>query len=227
MTRAKWQAIQRWAGADADGVPGDKTADAIMAKAGIELPAPKSRAMHNPEAFFAAVRKITGPLDQVQVDTINRLLAAAAHWPAGWLAYGLATAWHEARLKPIEEWGKGRGRAYAKPGKYGQSQHGRGLVQMTWDRNYEWADKALGLGGSLLADFNRALEPEIATRILVLGMEEGAFTGKKLGNYLTGEGGDLPSFTRCRLIINGTDRAEMIAEIAIEFLGAVEAGGWA
>ena len=31
----KWKAIQRWAGVHPDGVPGNKTADAIIAKAGI------------------------------------------------------------------------------------------------------------------------------------------------------------------------------------------------
>lgn len=35
----KWKIIQRWAGAVADGDPGPKTADAIIAKAGIGLPA--------------------------------------------------------------------------------------------------------------------------------------------------------------------------------------------
>jgi len=177
-------------------------------------------------AFFSAVRKITGPLDAVQVATINDLLAAAAHWPIGWVAYGLATAWHEARLKPIAEWGKGQGRPYAAKGKYGQSQYGRGLVQLTWDRNYEWADKALALNGSLLANFDRALEPEIATAILVKGMETGAFTGKKLADYIT-DRGTPEGFTNARRIINGTDKAPTIAGYAEAFLGALDAGGYA
>lgn len=185
------------------------------------------RSLADPEAFFAAVRKITGPLDKAQVDTINGLLSAAAHWRLSWLAYGLATAWHEARLKPIEEWGKGKGRPYSKPGKYGQSQHGRGLVQLTWDRNYEWADKALGLGGSLLANFGRALEPEIATAILVKGMETGAFTGKGLADYLPSRLGTPAQYREARRIINGTDRAAAIAELAEQFEAALEAGGWA
>lgn len=183
------------------------------------------RALANPEAFYAKVRAITGSLDQVQVDTITGLLSKAAHWPIGWLAYGLATAWHEARLKPIEEWGKGKGRPYSALGKYGQSQHGRGLVQLTWDRNYEWADKALGLGGSLLKNFNRALEPEIAADILVKGMETGAFTGKKLADYITGRG-TRDGFVGARRIINGTDRAADIAGYAERFQDALDAGGW-
>src|SRR3546814_8559602 len=74
-------------------------------------------------------------------------LASAAHWPTSWLADGLATAWHEAGFEPVEEIGKGRGKAYGKPGKYGQSQHGRGLVQVTWDSNYEWLDAAAAEAG--------------------------------------------------------------------------------
>ena len=176
---------------------------------------------------------LTRTLDQVQVDTINALLAAAAHWSLSWLAYGLATAWHEARLKPIEEWGKGKGRPYAKPGKYGQSQHGRGLVQLTWDRNYEWADRALGLKGALLKDFDRALEPAIAVAILVKGMEAGAFACDRTGarhslpRHLPGWRGDLGQFAEARRIINGTDKAAAIAALAVRFQHALEKGGWA
>jgi hypothetical protein len=192
------------------------------------LPAPSgTHALADPARFFEAVRKITGPLDQVQVDTINRLLTAASHWPVGWLAYGLATAWHEARFKPIPEWGKGAGRPYAKAGRHGQAQYGRGLVQLTWDKNYEWADQALGLGGTLLANFDRALEPDIAARILVLGMETGAFTGKKLADYLPGWRGTRPMFAGARRIINGTDKADLIAGYAEAFQAALDEGGWA
>src|SRR5690606_37964715 len=186
-----------------------------------------TRSLADPEAFFAAVRKITGPLYKAQVDTINGLLAAASHWRLSWLAYGFATACHEARRKPIEGWGEGKGRPYCKPGKQGQSQLGRGLVQLTWDRNYWWADKALGLGGSLLANFIRALEPEIATAILVKGMETGAFTGKGLADYLPDRLGTPAQYREARRIINGTDRAEMIAGYAERFQAALEAGGWA
>lgn len=184
------------------------------------------RALARPDAFFAAVRSITGALDQVQVDTINCLLSAASHWTVSWLAYGFATAWHEARLKPISEWGKGQGRPYAKLGKYGQPQYGRGLVQLTWDRNYEWADKALGLNGALLKNFDKALEPETATAILVLGMETGAFTGKKLADFLSGAHGTVTQFKEARRIINGMDRADDIAALASRFQTALQNGGW-
>lgn len=214
--------IQRRVGVEDDDVLGPATLDAIGKALGI---GPAAHTIHNPEAFFAAVRRVTGPLSMIQVETINGLMAAAKEWPIGWMAYGFATAWHEARLAPIAEIGKGRGKPYGVPGKYDDAQYGRGLVQLTWDRNYEWADKALGLGGSLLKNFDRALEPAIATAILVKGMETGAFTGKKLSDYI-GERGTRPQFTEARRIINGTDRAAMIADYADKFQDALQDGGW-
>lgn len=184
------------------------------------------RIMNNPTVFFEEVRKVTGSLNQKQVDTINRLLVSADKWPTSWLAYGLATAWHEARMEPIAEWGKGQGKPYGKPGKYGQAQYGRGLVQLTWDFNYEWADKALGLEGALLRDFNLALDPAIATKILVKGMEEGAFTGKSLADYIPTATGSLQQFINARRIINGTDKAKQIADQAMGFQSAVIKGDW-
>lgn len=186
------------------------------------------REMLNKAAFFAGVRKVTGPLDQVQVDTLNRILTGANRWTACWLAYALATAWHECRLRPIAEIGKGRGRKYGKPGKwYGQVPYGRGLPQVTWDFNYEWLDAALGLGGTLLRNFDRMLEPDISARALILGMETGHFTGKALRHYLSGEFATREQFVPCRRIINGTDKADKIAGHAVGFQDlAIRAGRW-
>lgn len=186
----------------------------------------KQRSLSSPEAFFASVRKITGSLDQQQVDIINRLLAAASHWGVGWLAYGLATAWHEARLKPIEEWGKGKGREYGKVNSTGKAPYGRGLVQLTWHANYERADAELGLSGALIKNYDLALDPEIAVQILVRGMEKGWFTGKSLATYIGTGRGALKEFTDARRIINGTDKAALIAGYAEKFQDALAAGGW-
>lgn len=202
------------------------TLDMALDKLGVPKDATK-RTMREPEAFFAEVRKVTGPLDETQVDVINRLLASAAHWSVAWLAYGLATAWHEARLKPIEEIGKGRGLKYGAPGKHGQVAYGRGLVQLTWDYNYALADLKLGLNGALIKNYALALDPKVACDILVRGMEEGWFTGKSLVAYLPTERGTLAQFQEARRIINGTDRAAMIAGLAAKFQNAVSAGGWA
>lgn len=194
------------------------------------LPPVSTSPLSNPDAFFDGIRKVTKTLTQPQVDIINDLVASAANdrWPISYLAYGLATAWHEARFIPQDEWGHGKGHPYAAPGKYKQPQYGRGLVQLTWDRNYEWADKvctAAGLikPGDILKNFDLVKRPDIAAFILVKGMETGAFTGKKLGDYL-GPIGTMTAYTNARRIINGQDRAADIATYAMLFQNALTAG---
>lgn len=208
--------------------------DAIDEAMGLE---DEPRSLKDADAFFAAVRRITGPLDQIQVDTINRLLEGAAHWPTSWLAYALATAWHEARLRPIHELGgpnylskydtgplaKALGNTPEADGD-GILYAGRGLVQLTGRRNYENAGKMLGV--DLLRQPDLALLPENAARILVWGMEGGKFTGKGLRDYLPGPRGSLAQFKRARRIINGVDRADDIAALAASFQSALQKGGW-
>jgi len=173
----------------------------------------------NRTEFYARVRPIFGgSLSQKQVDGIEALLAATEDLPVTHRAYLLATAMHEtaSTMQPIAEYGKGRGKAYGKPGKHGQAQYGRGYVQLTWDANYEKADKALGLNGALLKDFNLAMQPTIAAQILVRGCEEGWFTGKSLDDYL-------PDYVQARRVVNGTDKAQLIAGYAREFEAALRA----
>ena len=171
----------------------------------------------NRTEFYARVRPIFGgSLSQKQVDGIEALLAATASLPVTHRAYLLATAKHEtdSTMQPIAEYGKGKGKPYGKPGQHGQAQYGRGYVQLTWDANYEKADKALDLNGALLKDFNLAMQPTIAAQILVRGCEEGWFTGKKLADYL-------PDYVQARRVVNGTDKAQLIAGYAREFEAAL------
>lgn len=179
----------------------------------------------NIEAFWGGLRKVTGALDRVQSDIVTRLLDATGDWGNGWLAYGLATAWHEARLKPVEEIGKGRGRAYGVADGTGQIPYGRGLVQLTWAKNYAHADEKLNLGGGLVKNYALALRPDIAVAIMVRGMEEGWFTGKSLATYIRSGPGTMPEFVQARRIINGTDKADLIAGYAIKIQDALIAGG--
>lgn len=197
-----------------------------------------THALGNPMAFFKEVRSFTKSLDLTQVDTLNGLLSAASHWPIGWLAYGMGTAWHECRLRPIREAGSKAYLSKYDTGKLakalgntpeadgdGIKYAGRGLVQLTGLANYRKAGEFLHI--DLVNDPDLALKPENATRILVWGMEHGAFTGKSLADYLTGWRGDLPHFTQARRIINGQDRASEIAKYAMQFQHALELGGWA
>ena len=193
--------------------------------------------LKSPASFYHAVKPLTGGLTQRQVDTINGMLNACRKWPVSWVAYALATAWHEARLEPIKEWGgvaylskydTGRlarmlGNTQAADGD-GVKYAGRGLVQLTGARNYRNAGAYLGM--DLLANPDLALVPDNAAKILVWGMETGAFTGKKLGDYLDTRG-SYEAFRQCRRIINGMDKADTIAGHALKFRSALESGGWA
>lgn len=183
--------------------------------------------------FFPAVRVslFGGDLDQKQVDGMNAILASweESHDPImPRLAYVLATAYHEARLpplwrpemQPVEECGKGQGLSYGKPDPVtGQIYYGRGLVQLTWKTNYERMGEIVG--AALLSHPERALEPELSTRILIEGMVRGTFTGKALKDYFPP--GGTPDFVGARRIINGTDKAAEIAGHAEKFNAALQA----
>ena len=97
-------------------------------------------------------------------------------------AYVLATAfWETARtMKPVVEafwktdaWRRQNLRYYP--------WHGRGFVQLTWEKNYQRA--ARETGQPLDKNPDLALQPDIAAAIIVAGMREGWFTGKKLADY--------------------------------------------
>ncbi len=138
-------------------------------------------------------------------------------------AYMLATTWHETAktMRPIAEYGKGKGCKYGRPGRNkNQVPYGRGFVQLTWDANYERADRELGLNGRLVADYDLAMNPAIAYQIMSLGMHEGWFTGKALKHYITGSRCD---YLNARRIINGMDKASVIASYARHFEAALRA----
>lgn len=175
--------------------------------------------------FWTAARKIFGgALTQAQVNGIETILAASEGLPIGHRAYLLATAKHETAdtMQPITEYGgrkyfdkydtgklaKALGNTPEKDGD-GYRYRGRGYVQITGRANYAKAGKKLGV--DLIANPEAALNPDIAARILVRGCSEGWFTGKKLSDYL----GD--DFRNARRVVNGTDKAELIAGYAIEF----------
>ncbi len=203
--------------------------------------------LKNAPAFFNKMRGgLLGPsLEPSEVEGLNAILDACKGLPASQTAYCLATAYHETAhtMQPIKEMG---GTAYftrmydirgsrpdvAKrlgnihPGD-GALFCGRGYPQLTGRANYVRADKELALGGALIANPDKAMEPEIAALIMRLGMTEGWFTGKSLSSYLfDGKAGTLDQFIKCRKIINGTDRASMIAGYALEFQTALQLGQW-
>ena len=87
-------------------------------------------------AFYASIRAslFEGVLAQSQVDGMNYLLDTwEEHFGDSdirWLAYALATAFHETAytMRPIEEYGQGSGHDYGQPaGPYDQCYYGRGV----------------------------------------------------------------------------------------------------
>lgn len=151
----------------------------------------------------------------------GRVLAVAAETglSAPQTAYVLATAcWETAgTMQPVREafYLGARAGAYRDGLRYAPW-YGRGFVQLTWRANYLRAGEALGV--DLLADPDRALDPDIAARVLVQGMTGGWFTGRRLGQFVSATGRD---YTEARRIINGLDCAGQIAALADDYEAAL------
>jgi len=183
------------------------------------------------KAFYDSMRQSFGPLNQQQVDGTEQLLNAAQHRmiPLNQLAYIIATSWHETAhtQQPIAEYGKGAGKKYGKPlPEYNnQVAYGRGYVQLTWDYNYEKADSILRLSGALLANFDLALDPVIASNIIFEGMLAGWFTTKALGLYVTADESK-KDYWNARRVVNGTDRADLIKGHAEAFEKALRSASY-
>lgn len=126
-----------------------------------------------------------------------------------WLAYILATAWHETAftMRPVTEYGS---KEYLRSKPY-WPYIGRGYVQITHKENYEKYNIADNL--------DAALDPEIAAYILIQGMVKGVFTGRKLSDYFNASTDDA---FNARKIVNGLDRATRIKEYHDKFLGVIE-----
>src|SRR5690606_34845086 len=129
-----------------------------------------------------------GKLDSVQIKSLKGIINAFNKYGDGdgsKLAYIIATAWHESRLRPIKEWRASLGTPLrAIQDKYWHTGfYGRGFVQLTWQNNYRKMSEFLGV--DLVSNPDLALKPEYATKILVYGMVNGSFTGKKLSDYIS------------------------------------------
>lgn len=101
------------------------------------------------------------------------------------LAYMVAMAYHESRLKPIKEIkDKPGGLIWEKYQKHywHTGYYGRGLVQISLEPNYIKLGKRLNI--PLAENPDLALVLHHAADILVIGMLEGLFTGARLGNYV-------------------------------------------
>lgn len=213
-------------------------------------PAVTGIGLGNPKAFYDALRasKVLGAtLEQGEVEGCEAILRACIGWPVSWAADALATGVVETNgtMQPVKEaywlsptaanaWfvkmydiqgarpEKARELGNLTPGD-GVKYAGRGYVQLTGRHNYAEAQVALGI--PLVTNPDLALAPDHAATIMRFGMETGLFTGKSLNDYLP-EVASRENFKNARRVINGTDRAEQIADIAVQFQSALQKGGW-
>ena len=90
--------------------------------------------------------------------------------------------------------------------------YGRGFVQLTWRNNY--AKAGAKVGADLVTQPDLATQPETAAKIIACGMAEG------LADYITDSRCD---YVAARRIVNGTDKADLIAGYARIFETALNA----
>jgi putative chitinase len=133
-------------------------------------------------------------------------------------AYGLATSYWEtsATMHPIREYGS---EAYLKKKPY-YPFVGMGLIQTTWRENWIKAAKFLGLPEDhFIKNPQDLLRWAYALPLLFLGMETGLYTGKKLTDYIDNidesDAEDLKEYVAARHVVNGTDKATQIGQLAI------------
>ena len=94
----------------------------------------------------------------------------------------------------------------------GHKYRGRGLVHLTWKKNYRKAKEHFDI--DFVNQPDKAAEPEHSVPIMIWGMKEGIFTGKKLAHYFNASSVD---YVGARRIINGTDQQQLIASYARKF----------
>ena len=188
--------------------------------------------------FIDAIRKnfFNGKLSVQQFEGIKAILVKwdeSGFKDLRWLAYMLGTVYHETArtMYPIEEYGKGKGRRYGNKIKQSgksysepnQIYYGRGYVQLTWFENYERMGRILGI--PLLQKPELALVPEHSANIMFEGMTRGVtfkgdFTGRCLEQYFNDTTED---WYNARRVINGVDRAELIAGYSKRFYEILKA----
>lgn len=188
----------------------------------------------NRAKFYAALRRrdsgVFGTqLSQTQVDRMEAILTRldAKQIMLRQAAYILGTAYHESdRFKTMEEYASGA--AYEGRQSLGNTQKGdgvrfkgRGFVQITGRRNY--TDHSKRLGVDLVSNPALAARLDHATTILIDGMMLGTFTGRRLPDYVSVSQND---YVGARRVVNGTDRASLIAGYAKSFEKALNAAGY-
>lgn len=194
--------------------------------------------------FYSSIRGslFGGSLSAEQVGGMETMLNAGQTYPVKDLrhmAYIFATVFHEVgrRMVPVREgFAKTDAGAIAAVEKLfkahkistnyaapvdGVSYFGRGRVQNTWHDNYVKLEERFGL--PFVSQPGLLLDPDIDATVTIAGHMEGIWTGKKLIDYINDRGTD---YINARKIINGTDKATVIAGYATKFEKAFRDAVW-
>ena len=172
-----------------------------------------------------AITTSFGELDSEQIKSVESIVNAFKIYgdkDTNKLAYILATAWHESKLRPVKEIRAKVGtELYETQNKYWfTGYYGRGYVQLTWKNNYQKMSDFLNV--DLVNNPDLALLPEYASKILVYGMINGSFTRRsngvpyKLSDFISING--FSDFFNARRVVNWLDKAQLINDYTINII---------
>lgn len=178
---------------------------------------------------------------------MDSIIDAMESADARWLAYALATAFHETggKMVPIVEnlnYSASGLRAtfpkyfsVADAAKYARKPEAianRAYANRMGNGNEASGDGWLMRGRGIVQltgrdnykkygiadDPDKALKPDVAVSIMSEGMTKGTFTGKKFADYFNAKTTD---WVGARAIINGSDKSDKVAAEAIKFFNAI------
>lgn len=180
----------------------------------------------NTDLFFSEIDKhlFSGTLFQSQKDGMIDILQEWYNYgltDQRQLAYVLATVYHETgqKMRPVQEAGylsKEKQMAYLQKQKY-YPYFGQDLVHTTWKANYQKVKDFTGV--DVVNQPHLIGQMPLAAKVAIHFMNKGYYTGKKLSDYFNSKKED---WINARKVINGTDKASMIAEYAKEFYNALK-----
>lgn len=197
--------------------------------------------------FYAVVRGAMGSLTQPNVVGFELFLneGERRQEPLNRLAYVLATVWWETgkTMQPVREayWVGHGNEAVAENWRRTHLRYypfyGRSYPQFTWEGNYRkasdaWNAKYRGAGPAVdfVANPDAIMNPAYGVPLTFDAMENGWFTGRDLADYIDtvdeNDAADFQEFAAARRIVNGTDRAGDIAQIALTMERGLKAAGY-